>query len=79
MEKDFYDLVYDAWMSGKNPDMVSEDRYDDMRSQEYYPDEISIRDVYPRYTPKTICIIDPPKLSWPCHHGQECICGREEI
>ena len=32
---------------------------------------------YP-HVPKTICITDPPKLSWPCHHGQECICDKEE-
>lgn len=47
MEDEFYDLVYDAWRQGKNPDLVSEDLYDDMRSQGYYPDEISVKDVYP--------------------------------
>ena len=47
MEDEFYDLVYDAWRQGKIPDMVSGDSYDDLRSQGYYPDEISVRDVYP--------------------------------
>jgi len=26
--------------------------------------------------PKCVVIKDPPKLSWPCHHGQECSDGR---
>ena len=42
------DLQYDAWRSGRNPDSVSEDRYDDLRSRGYYPDEIGLRDVIPR-------------------------------
>jgi radical SAM superfamily enzyme with C-terminal helix-hairpin-helix motif len=49
MEDEFYDLVYDAWRQGKNPDLVSEESYDDMRSQGYYPDEISVKDVYPKH------------------------------
>ena len=48
--KEFYDLVYDAWMQGKDPDMVSENRYDDLRSQGYYPDEISLNMVSPKTT-----------------------------
>ena len=48
MEKEFYDLVYEAWMSGRNPDVVSEDRYDDLRAAGYYPDEISLGDVLPK-------------------------------
>ena len=41
----FGDLVYDAWRFGKNPDRVSEDRYEDRRAQGYYPDEITLKDV----------------------------------
>ena len=44
----FYDLCYEAWRSGKNPDAISEDRYDDLLAQGYYPDEISLKDVYPK-------------------------------
>jgi len=48
MEKDFYDLVYDAWRSGKDPDAVSADLYEDYRNNGYYPDEISLGMVYPK-------------------------------
>ena len=47
MDDDFYDKVYDAWRSGYNPDMVSEDLYDDYISQGYHPDEISWKNIYP--------------------------------
>lgn len=46
--KRFYDLVYDAWRSGRNPDSVSRDWFDDFRAQGYYPDEISLEMVYPK-------------------------------
>lgn len=49
-EKEFYDLVYDAWMCGKNPDSVSTDRYDNLRNDGYYPDEISLNMVLPKPT-----------------------------
>jgi hypothetical protein len=48
MDKEFYDNVYDAWMSGKNPDLVSEEMYEDLKDQGYYPDEISWEDIYPK-------------------------------
>jgi len=48
MDNEFYDLCYDAWMSCKNPDLVSEDRYDSLLSQGFYPDEISLKDIYPK-------------------------------
>ena len=48
VNKEFYDLVYDAWMSGKNPDLVSKDKYDDLLAQGYYPDEITLDMVLPR-------------------------------
>lgn len=47
MDDNFYDLVYDAWLNGENPDTVSEDAYDDMLSQGFYPDEITLTDVLP--------------------------------
>jgi hypothetical protein len=45
MDDEYYDLCYDAWMSGSNPDNVSEDDYEQCISQGYYPDEISLTDV----------------------------------
>jgi hypothetical protein len=48
MDKEFYDLQYEAWRSGKNPDMVDPDKYDNLRSAGYYPDEISLGMVYPK-------------------------------
>lgn len=48
-ENDRYgDLVYDAWRSGRNPDAVSRDRFDDRLADGYYPDEISLEMVLPR-------------------------------
>ena len=43
----FADLCYEAWRQGKNPDAVSEDRYDACRAEGWYPDEISLDMVYP--------------------------------
>jgi hypothetical protein len=48
MEKEFDDLVYEAWRRGRNPDLVSADRYDDRRAQGYYPDEITLDMVLPK-------------------------------
>ena len=48
MEKEFYDLVYEAWRNGKNPDAVSMDDYYYYRDYGYYPDEISLDMVYPK-------------------------------
>ena len=44
-EDRYYDLVYEAWRSGHNPDAVSRDDYGYRRSQGYAPDEIGIYDV----------------------------------
>ena len=44
----FDDLVYEAWRSGRNSDLVSEDRFDQMLDQGFYPDEIELKDVYPK-------------------------------
>lgn len=46
-ERDFYDLCYDAWRNGRNPDMVDRDRYDARIAQGYEAEEISWRDCYP--------------------------------
>ncbi len=43
----FDDLVYEAWRTGENPDLVSRDRYDGLLSRGFYPDEISLRGVLP--------------------------------
>lgn len=37
----FYDCCYEEWRRGHNPDDLSMDRWDDLRAQGYYPDEIS--------------------------------------
>jgi hypothetical protein len=47
MEDEFYELCYETWMTGKNPDLVDIDRYDDARADGYYPDEITLKMVYP--------------------------------
>ena len=43
----FGDLVYEAWRSGRNSDLVSEDRYDQMLDEGFYPDEIELKHIYP--------------------------------
>ena len=48
-DSEFYDLVYEAWCRGRNPDEVSEDRYDDMIDRGYCPDEIRLSDVLPSF------------------------------
>ncbi len=48
MDKEFYDLCYEAWLQGKNPDYVNVDSYDYMKSRGFYPDEITLKDVYPQ-------------------------------
>lgn len=45
MSNDFYDKVYDAYRAGRNPDLVSVDKYDMMLAKGFYPDEISWRDL----------------------------------
>ncbi|MBW1812104.1 MAG: hypothetical protein JRJ39_00150 [Deltaproteobacteria bacterium] len=47
MDKEYWDLVHEAYMSGKDPDLVSEDAYDMCRDRGFYSDEISLKDVYP--------------------------------
>jgi len=34
-DKEFYDLVYDVWQSGGNPDGVSRDRFEDVYDSHY--------------------------------------------
>lgn len=56
----FYDLVYDAWRSGRDSDAVSRDRFDYRLSQGYCPDEIRLRDVLPPKTASTNNQEPPP-------------------
>ena len=45
----FYDLCYDAWRSGKNPDSLSIDKYDAYQQVDgYYPDEITLEMMLPQ-------------------------------
>ena len=46
LEKAFYDLVYDAWQLGNNPDNVSRDDFDLHIEQGYPVDEITLDMVY---------------------------------
>jgi len=48
MDKEFHNLEYEAWRFGKNPDSLNPDRYDDLRSRGYYPDEISLDMMLPK-------------------------------
>lgn len=51
-DQHFYDLQYDAWRRGRNPDFVSRDRYDYALSVlGYYADEITLDMVYPKPQP----------------------------
>ena len=47
MDDEFYDLVYEAWSCGCNPDNVDIDRYDSALADGYYPEEITLNMVYP--------------------------------
>jgi hypothetical protein len=47
-EDAFSELVYEAWMTGRNPDMVSRDNFNYARSRGFYPDEISLNSIYPK-------------------------------
>ena len=47
MDSEFYDLVYEAWRNGRNPDAVREDRFDDYLACGYLPDEISLNMILP--------------------------------
>lgn len=72
MDDEFYDLVYDAWRREKDPDLVSEDSYEYMRAQGYYPDEISLEDVYPKYDNSD----QESQCACAEHQGASCIhCG----
>jgi len=34
-DKEFYDLVYDVWRAGGNPDAVTHDRFEDVYDGQY--------------------------------------------
>lgn len=46
MDKEFYDLCYEAWCQEKNPDNVSEEGYEMCKDRGFYPDEINLKDIY---------------------------------
>ena len=48
MDKEFYDLCYEAHRQGKNSDLVSEERYEMCKDRGFRADEITLRDVYPQ-------------------------------
>lgn len=48
-DRAFYDAVYDAWRSGRNPDLVDRDRFDYCLVRGAYPEEISWKDCYPNH------------------------------
>jgi len=47
MDDEFYELCYEAWMTGHSPDDVSVDEYDRLQSRGFSPDEISLNDLLP--------------------------------
>jgi len=53
-QEDFYDLVYDAWRNGKDPDAVNMDAFDDYLGKGYPSDEITVDMVYPEVPKKPI-------------------------
>ena len=46
-EERFGDLVYEAWCRGRDPDLLSRDRYADARANGQEPEEIMLDDVSP--------------------------------
>lgn len=47
MDKEYYDLQYEAWRRGENPDRIDPDRYDDLKARGYYPEEITLEMMLP--------------------------------
>ena len=45
--KRYYDLVYEAWMSGRDPDLIDRDQYAYCRASGMSPEEIGLHDVMP--------------------------------
>lgn len=43
----YYDLQYEAWRSGRNPDNLSMDEFDYYQSLGYQSEEISLEMIYP--------------------------------
>jgi hypothetical protein len=44
----FYDLRYDVWRSGRNPDNLSRDDFDTYLVQGYHPEEITANMMLPK-------------------------------
>ena len=47
MDKEYWDLVHEAYMTGRNPDNVSEEAYEICKDKGFYPDEIKLKDICP--------------------------------
>ena len=50
MDDKFYDLCYEAWRNGRDPDMVSSDRYADLLARGFYSDEITLDQMLPQHS-----------------------------
>ena len=46
-EEKFYDRVYEAWMRGRNPDLVDREQWDWLRAEGYQPEEIPLKVIMP--------------------------------
>lgn len=51
IDERFYDLVYEARRSGRDPDSLSVDKYDAWRASGYDPEEITVDMVTSRQEP----------------------------
>jgi hypothetical protein len=51
MDKEYYDLCYEAWRTGSSPDDISMDDWDYYKSRGYAPDEISLIMMRPEREP----------------------------
>ena len=47
MDKEYYDLQYDAGEAGRDPDAITIDTYEYLKSQGFYPDEITVEMMIP--------------------------------
>jgi hypothetical protein len=48
MDKEFYDVQYEAWREGSNPDLITEDKWNELKSRGFAADEISVADLLPK-------------------------------
>ena len=50
--KAFFDLTYDAWRSGRNPDALSRDDFSGFMADGYAPEEITLNMMIPPKPPE---------------------------